>query len=334
MGAGWSFDRLRIAEERLLQVSGGAKAAGAKTPAPAAVAAPAAQPLAPDQEAATRDAAAPAHETRQRRHCPRRRRRTQHPTRNPRNQPRLRRQQRQRLAVDFGGPQVADEVVLGHLAPHFDGVLMIIRAQFTSAKLTLNQILFDGFFTSSEVHRLSAAKRTRYYELLEAAETTSLDAVKAYTDVVRFRELVDMATQNYVEHKQAAMLVEERVNGGVGRRADLEQANGRLALAESNLLTELTNLHDASARYLRVIGEVPAQSLPMLPEPLASSTRTKPAGSPFGDTSRRPSRFSCDRAITGMFSSLAMAFSPWVISDTSCTRFCSLPREDPFSSCK
>ena len=139
----------------------------------------------------------------------------------------------------------------------------------SAAKLTLNQILFDGFFTPSEVHRLSAAKRTRYYELLEVAESTSLDAVKAYTDVVRFRELVDMATQNYVEHKQAAQMVEERVNAGVGRRADLEQANGRLALSESNLLTELTNLHDASARYLRVIGEAPAQSLPTLPEPFA-----------------------------------------------------------------
>jgi adhesin transport system outer membrane protein len=136
-----------------------------------------------------------------------------------------------------------------------------------AARLTINQILFDGLFTANEVERLTAADRTRYYELQEAAETASLEAVKAYADVVRFRELVDMATQNYTEHKQAAMLVEERLKGGVGRGADVEQANGRLALSESNLLTELTNLHSASARYLRVIGEVPPQSLPMLPEP-------------------------------------------------------------------
>jgi adhesin transport system outer membrane protein len=61
--------------------------------------------------------------------------------------------------------------------------------------------------------------------------------------------------------------VEERANSGVGRRVDVEQANGRLALAESNLLTELTNLHDASTRYLRVVGEKPAAVLPGLPEP-------------------------------------------------------------------
>jgi len=47
---------------------------------------------------------------------------------------------------------------------------------------------------------------------------------------------------------------------------DVEQANGRLALAEYNLLVELTNLHDVSARYLRIVGDKPAPSLPSLPE--------------------------------------------------------------------
>lgn len=136
-----------------------------------------------------------------------------------------------------------------------------------SAQISLNQILFDGMFTINEVKRLNAAKLTRYYELLEASETAALEAMRAYADVARYRELVELATQNYIEHKQATLLVEERANAGVGRRVDVEQANGRLALAESNLLTELTNLHDVSARYLRVVGEKPAANLPPLPEP-------------------------------------------------------------------
>ena len=137
----------------------------------------------------------------------------------------------------------------------------------SSAQLSLDQILFDGGFTSNEVKRLGAAKLTRYYELLDASETAALEATRAYADVARYRELVDLATQNYIEHKQATNLVEERANSGVGRRVDVEQANGRLALAESNLLTELTNLHDVSARFLRVVGEKPSTSLPSLPEP-------------------------------------------------------------------
>ena len=139
------------------------------------------------------------------------------------------------------------------------------RYGINSAALTLNQMLFDGLFTPSEVRRLGYAKLTRYYELAEASETAALEAVRAYADVVRYRELVDAAKQNYVEHKQTTSLVEERANSGVGRRVDVEQAVGRLALAESNLLTELTNLHDVSARYLRIVGEKPPASLPNLP---------------------------------------------------------------------
>jgi len=143
---------------------------------------------------------------------------------------------------------------------------------FNAAQLSLNQMLFDGMFTSNEVKRLGYAKLTRYYELSEASETAALEAVRAYADVVRYRELVDAATQNYAEHKQVTQHVEERAAGGVGRGVDVEQANGRLALAESNLLTELTNLHDVSARYLRVIGEKPPASLPSFPEPFKLGT--------------------------------------------------------------
>ena len=146
------------------------------------------------------------------------------------------------------------------------------RYSFNAAQLTLNQMLFDGLFTANETKRLGYAKLTRYYELLEASETAAQEALRAYADVVRYRELVDAATQNYVEHKQTTQQVEERANAGVGRRVDVEQANGRLALAESNLLTELTNLHDVSARYLRVVGEKPPANLPALPEPFKLGT--------------------------------------------------------------
>ncbi len=145
--------------------------------------------------------------------------------------------------------------------------------------LTLNQMLFDGMFTPSEVKRLDYAKLTRYYELGEASETAALEALRAYADVVRYRELVEMAKQNYIEHKQVTQLVEERAAGGVGRRVDVEQANGRLALAESNLLTELTNLHDVSARYLRIMGEKPAAALPGLPDKLALGKLPSDVGS-------------------------------------------------------
>lgn len=135
-----------------------------------------------------------------------------------------------------------------------------------SATLSLTQMLFDGFFTSSETARMGYAELTRYYELLEISENTALEAVRAYADVARYSELVEEAKKNYVEHKLTSQQIEERSTAGVSRRVDLDQASGRLALAESNLLTEISNLHDVSARYLRIMGEAPAGTLPPLPE--------------------------------------------------------------------
>ncbi len=126
-----------------------------------------------------------------------------------------------------------------------------------SATLTLNQMLYDGFFTRSDVRRLGHARLVRYYELLEAAEQAALEAVRAYADVERYRELVLLAEENYRAHQVLYGQVQELAQTGVGRGVDLEQAMGRLALAESNLLTEEANLHDVTARFLRVVGRMP-----------------------------------------------------------------------------
>ncbi len=165
--------------------------------------------------------------------------------------------------------------------PQFDGVVGAGRARnvrplagstgwygYRTSTLTLNQMLFDGFFTRNEVARLGHAKLTRYYELADASESATLEAVKAYADVVRYRELVEQSKLNYGEHKRITALIEERVAGGVGRRVDLEQAVGRLALAETNLSTDLANLYDVTARYQRIVGELPGEDLPTFDERL------------------------------------------------------------------
>lgn len=158
-----------------------------------------------------------------------------------------------------------------------------------SAQVTLNQIVYDGFFTRSEVSRFGHARMTRYFELLNEVEAVALEATRAYADVLKFREMVDFAKENYVEHRLVYDQIVERTQSGVGRGVDLELATGRLALAESNLLTELTNLHDVSARYLRIVGVEPAEDMGELyrsimderiPETLVDTIETAYAGNP------------------------------------------------------
>jgi len=128
-------------------------------------------------------------------------------------------------------------------------------------ELVLRQMIFDGFATPNEVNRLGHAKRVRYYELQASMQDTTLEFMRAYIDTLRFRQLSDYAKTNYVTHKQLFDKIKERVDAGVARRVDLEQASGRLALAEANLLTEMTNLHDVTARVQRLLGELPPETL-------------------------------------------------------------------------
>jgi len=128
-------------------------------------------------------------------------------------------------------------------------------------ELVLRQMIFDGFAVSNDVKRLGHANRVRYYELQSSMQTTTLEFMRAYIDTLRFRELTQYAKDNYIVHKQLFDRIQERVNAGIARKVDLEQATGRLALAEANLLTETTNLHDVTARLQRLYGELPPQTL-------------------------------------------------------------------------
>jgi adhesin transport system outer membrane protein len=128
--------------------------------------------------------------------------------------------------------------------------------------LSLTQLLWDGLGTRRDVERLSHERLARYFELLDATEQAALEAARAYHDVQRYRRLVELAEDNYVQHKYASLQIQSRVRAGVSRGVDLEQANARLALAESNLSTEIANLHDVTARYQRVVGDVPPAALP------------------------------------------------------------------------
>lgn len=134
------------------------------------------------------------------------------------------------------------------------------------ASLQLRQLLFDGFATSSDVKRLGYSKLARYYELLGTSDDIALAAAQAYADVVRYRRLEELARDNWATHREVFNQIEDRVKAGVGRRVDLEQAAGRVALAQSNWLTETSNLHDVTERYRRVVGIMPAATLAELPD--------------------------------------------------------------------
>ena len=146
----------------------------------------------------------------------------------------------------------------GATARDYDGRGWYTRGR---AEVSVSQMLFDGFFTSSRVKQAGQTRVARYFELMDAVQQKALEAIVAYEDVRQYRATVALAEQNLTAHADVLKLMQERTVSGVGTGADLEQASGRYALAQSNLLTEQANLHDVTARFQRIVGQLPAPVL-------------------------------------------------------------------------
>ncbi len=141
-------------------------------------------------------------------------------------------------------------------------------------RLELTQMLFDGFYTHHQVCRLKYKGKALYFEFLDAMENAGLEALRAYADVQRYRNLVALAEQNYEYHQGIHEQISKRVSSGVSTGVDMEQIEGRLALAKSNLITEEANLHDVTSRYQRIVGELPPDELPDFTVPVSAIPST------------------------------------------------------------
>lgn len=136
----------------------------------------------------------------------------------------------------------------------------------TGYSLELRQLLFDGFSTINGVRQLGFEKLAGYYTLMASVDSLATEALNAYLDVQRYREMDVLAHENFKMHETVLSQLRERQDSGVGRGVDLEQAYGRLALAQTNLMTEANNLNDVTQRYRRVVGEYPAETLLEAPD--------------------------------------------------------------------
>lgn len=165
-----------------------------------------------------------------------------------------------KIAQASGGyyPSVDLDVSVGRANKEHDGRSSYNRQY---AELSITQMLFDGFSVSNQVDEAEYQVREQYYNLLGEAQNKGLEITHAYLEIKLYRRLVDLAEANVEQHITVLDQVRQRAEQGVGNRADLNQADGRLALARSNLRTEQRNLQSVTARFQRLVGEAPAANL-------------------------------------------------------------------------
>lgn len=130
----------------------------------------------------------------------------------------------------------------------------LTRQEYT---LSLRQNIFTGFATMNEIERQKARVNSSAYQVQSSAENTTLITSRVYLDVLRSRELQELAQENLRNHERIKDQIKLRSESGLDSKADMSQITSRLSLAQSNAIVTEINLIDAMTNYNAVVGRMP-----------------------------------------------------------------------------
>lgn len=119
-------------------------------------------------------------------------------------------------------------------------------------------VLFDGYRRANRIYQNAARLDGAIFRLLDASETMALNAVEAYIDVARHRELMQVASENIERHRKITEQVDDLVQSGRLPSSDGFEAQERLLAAKMSSLDVKQALANANARYLAVVGNDPS----------------------------------------------------------------------------
>lgn len=137
------------------------------------------------------------------------------------------------------------------------------------SQFLIRQLLFDGGNVTNQIRQAKADYGTRTFQVAERRELLGFGAAEAYLNVLRNRELVTIAEFDVKAHEDLYVKVAKRLKAGAGRKSELQLADSRLALSESQLDSARGKLYDADNTYIKSIGSAPATVME-LPKPPAN----------------------------------------------------------------
>jgi len=123
--------------------------------------------------------------------------------------------------------------------------------------LSISQMLFDGFGVKSTVDRQQSRTEAAAHRVYSTSESVGLRVVEVYLEILNRNELLDLAKDNLVRHQKMFSRIQQIVAGGTRTRADLQQSQSRLSLAESSVVSAQGSVRDADTSYQRVTGNMP-----------------------------------------------------------------------------
>jgi len=134
--------------------------------------------------------------------------------------------------------------------------------------VTINKTLFRGFRTLNAIRQADADIQSGRENLRAVEQSTLLDAVTSYMDVVRDQAIVRLREGNVRVLSEQLKATEDRFEVGEVTKTDVAQAEARRSGSDSQLSLAQSNIKTSRASYQRIIGH-PASNV-VEPSPIDS----------------------------------------------------------------
>ncbi len=136
----------------------------------------------------------------------------------------------------------------------------------TEASMSASQLVFDGFKTVNNIDKRRYNSRSKAFGVQGTINDAAFETIQAYVNVLKQAELLSLSEKNLKEHQAILARIKRRAESGLGRVADLDQAEGRFALSRTNFMSQQATYRDVVARYKKVVGLDPEDlSMPSFP---------------------------------------------------------------------
>ena len=122
----------------------------------------------------------------------------------------------------------------------------------------LSQPIFEGFQNLNAIRQAKATVQAGREGLRAVEQTTLLNAVTAYVDVVRDQAVVRLRNSNVEVLTEQLRQTKDRFNVGEVTRTDVAQAEARRSDAITQLYAAQANLKTSRATYEQIIGHPPS----------------------------------------------------------------------------
>ncbi|MCA0399809.1 MAG: TolC family outer membrane protein [Proteobacteria bacterium] len=125
------------------------------------------------------------------------------------------------------------------------------------ANIVVRQVIFDGFATINESWRQAYRVDAASWRVKERSELIALDAIQAYTDILRLQDMIGQSSRNIEAHRRLLDNVSARVSGGRAGQGDLDQVRERVLAAEASRAELQMRYGEALALFRRAVDQEP-----------------------------------------------------------------------------